>query len=71
MQAFKKGFAYPRYVWMTFDWYPQRWWTKKLSLDEIDCTDDELERFLDTAITLRRHPTQEDVNAVTNTGIVR
>lgn len=62
---------YPRYAWMTFDWYPQAWWTQEVSQDIIDCTDKELESFLDKMITLRRHPTQEDVNATTNTGIVR
>ena len=42
-----------------------------MSLDQVNCTDDELANFLDKAITLRRFPTQEDVNATTNTGIVR
>ena len=40
-------------------------------MDELDCSDNELAAFVDKTITLRRHPTQEDVNATTNTGIVR
>ena len=40
-------------------------------MDELDCSDNELASFVDKTITLRRHPTQEDVNATTNTGIVR
>ena len=40
-------------------------------MDELDCSDNELATFVDKTITLRRHPTQEDVNATTNTGIVR
>ena len=70
IQAHKKGFTYPRYAWIAFDWYPQRWWTRAVFQDDIDCTDDELAAFLDKTITLRRHPTQEDVNATTTTGIV-
>ena len=64
--------TYPRYAWITFDWYPQRWWTQNdQSVDELDCPDDaQLAAFLERTISLRRHPTQEDVNATTNTGIV-
>ena len=62
---------YPRYAWITFDWFPQRWWTRSLSVDELDCSDNELATLVDKTIALRRHPTQEDVNATTNTGIVR
>lgn len=40
-------------------------------MDELDCSDNELATFVDKTIALRRHPTQEDVNATTNTGIVR
>ena len=40
-------------------------------MDELDCSDNELATFVDKTITLRRHPTQEDINATTNTGIVR
>ena len=70
IQAHKKGFTYPYYAWIAFDWYPQKWWTRAVFQDDVDCTDEELAAFLDKAITLRRHPTQEDVNATTTTGIV-
>ena len=49
------------------------WWTQSLSVDRLDCTDDELATFLDKAIALRRHPTQEDsvtISSTTDTGIV-
>ena len=71
MQAQKKGLGYPRYAWIGYDFYPQEWWTRDVSMDQLNCSDDELARFIDKMITLRRHPTEDDVNATTDTGIVR
>lgn len=54
MQAFKRGLMYPQYAWITFDWYPHQWW--KNTVDGVDCTDDQLEQFLDRVLSLRRYP---------------
>ena len=52
-----------------YDWYPKEWWTK---IDRsIDCTADDLARFLDKVFTLRRYPEADDVSATTEAGIVR
>ena len=37
---------------------------------EVDCTEDELEEFLERVITLQRYQTLEDENATTDVGIV-
>ena len=55
---------------MMFDWFPQSWWTLVTSESEVNCTNEEMAQLLDRSFTLRRHPTQDDVNATTDTGIV-
>ena len=55
---------------MMFDWFPQKWWTFRTSENKVNCTSEELAHLLDKSITLRRHPTQDDVNVTTDTGIV-
>ena len=37
---------------------------------EVDCTEDELEGFLERVIALQRYQTLEDENATTDVGIV-
>ena len=37
---------------------------------EVDCTEDELEEFLERVITLQRYQTLDDENATTDVGIV-
>jgi hypothetical protein len=37
---------------------------------DVDCTEDELEGFLERVITLQRYQTLDDKNATTDVGIV-
>ena len=37
---------------------------------EVNCTESELEQFLERALTLQRYQTVDDENATTNVGIV-
>ena len=52
-----------------YDWYPKQWWTK---LDEsvIKCNADDVAKFLDKVLTLRRYPEADDISATTQAGIV-
>ena len=70
MQAIRKNITYPKYAWIMFDWYPKNWW-KQLNGSNITCSEDQLARFLDKVLTLRRYPEADDVNATTDAGIVR
>ena len=70
MQAIRKNITYPKYAWIMFDWYPKNWW-KQLNGSKVKCSEDELARFLDKVLTLRRYPEADDVNATTDAGIVR
>ena len=52
-----------------YDWYPKSWWTK-LDSSDIKCTPEEIAKFLDKVLTLRRYPETDDISATTEAGIV-
>ena len=52
-----------------YDWYPKSWWTK-LDGSDIKCTPEEIAKFLDKVLTLRRYPETDDISATTEAGIV-
>ena len=47
MQAFQKGFTYPKYVWIMRDSFIDNWWTAAVDKSDVNCTDEELGMFLD------------------------
>lgn len=53
-----------------YDWYPKKWW-KDVDESVVKCKADEIEKFLDKVLTLRRYPETDDVSATTQAGIVR
>ena len=71
LQAAKRGLTYPRYVWMAYDWYPRGWWKHAKPDDKVDCDTEQLQRFLERAISLRRYPAPDDNSKKTDAGIVR
>ena len=52
-----------------YDWYPKKWW-KDVDESVVKCKADEIEKFLDKVLTLRRYPETDDVSATTQAGIV-
>ena len=73
LQAARRNLTYPRYVWITFGWYPDSWWTQAVSTVYVPCTDEELEAFILNArmIQIRQYPTPNDIDETTIAGIVR
>lgn len=65
-----RNYTYPRYAWITHHWYPRQWWTGNVTNVEVECTDAELERFLERVLILQRYQTLDDENATTDVGIV-
>lgn len=65
LQAAKKGLTYPKYVWIAYDWYPRGWWK---SVE--DCAVEQVQKFLNRVISLRRYPAANDSSAQTDAGIV-
>ena len=66
----RRNYTYPRYAWITYNWYPDRWWTEAVTTTvNVNCTDDELERFLERVISLENYPVAEDANRTTDEGL--
>ena len=56
-----------------FGWYPDRWWTEKVAGEKIEeCTDDELEVFLQKArpLIIQLVPEPDDHDMITDANIV-
>ena len=70
IQASKRGYTYPRYAWIVFDWYPQKWWTQEVTNNKVNCTDEELERFMERVLSLREDPEPDFSGKATDAGIV-
>ena len=71
MQAAKLGLTYPRYAWLTYGWYQDRWWTEEVNPNNmVDCTDQQLATFLERALVLQISPRPDNSSAPTDTGLV-
>jgi len=72
LQAAKRNLTYPRYAWITFGWFPDSWWTKAVSKNNVSCSDQQLEEFVEKArmLQIQQFPTPDDVDAATIAGIV-
>lgn len=70
LQALKRDLKYPRYVWIAFDWYPQRWWTLEVAKNHVDCMESQLADFIENMISLRRYPEPDNFDNITDAGIV-
>ena len=62
---------YPKYVWIMRDSFIDNWWTAAVDKGDVNCTDQELEMFLDKAISFRGYPSPENYTSITDAGIVR
>eukprot|EP00731_Ephydatia_muelleri_P020698 Em0013g425a len=68
-EAFRKNFMYPKYVWIMRDSFIDNWWTAAVDKGDVNCTDQELEMFLDKAISFRGYPSPENYTSITDAGI--
>ncbi|KAL5471262.1 hypothetical protein EMCRGX_G029358 [Ephydatia muelleri] len=68
-EAFRKNVTYPKYVWIMRDSFVDNWWTAAVDKGDVNCTDQELEMFLDKAISFRGYPLPENYTSITDAGI--
>ena len=62
---------YHGYIWITLGWYHKQWWMAEVARDnEVNCTDDELERLLERTIAIQQFPTADNKSAPTNVSLV-
>ena len=69
MQAYRRGLTH-HYVWITYGWYQDRWWSADVSSQRVECSDQEMVRQVDRALALQLLPEGHDPDAMTDTGLV-
>ena len=62
--------GYPRYVWITYAWYQDQWWTSAVNGDPIRCSDDELSQLLVQSLAIEVLPVADDPDDKTKVGVV-
>ncbi len=67
IQAYKRGYTYPKYAWILYAWYVDEWWTQDA---DIGCTSSQLAEFLEKVIVIQIFAVPSDENAMTDTGLV-
>ena len=63
--------GFPRYVWITYAWYRDEWWTSAVNDEPIRCSEDELVQLLRLSLAIEIVPVPDDPNAVTDVNLVR
>ena len=76
MQALKRNMVYPHFAYITYGGYPEKWWTDEVAggpLDDVECTNDDLNAFIQNArpLQLRFFPEPDHHNLETDAGFVR
>jgi hypothetical protein len=62
--------GYPRYVWITYAWYQDLWWTSAVNNEPIQCSEDDLVEQLRLSIAIEIIPIPDDPNTQTSVGLV-
>ena len=61
---------YPKYAWIFPDWYIDQWWTVAVDGGSVNCTDTELETFIERTLILQRYLSPDANTVLTDAGIV-
>ena len=61
---------YPRYVWILHGWYAEEWWTSRVTMGTVNCTDEELLSLLERALLVVSIPKSINPEKATISGFV-
>ena len=67
-QAHKSNMTYPRYMFLTYGWYAERWFAEEVPEDE--CTPAQRKSVLQHTLAVHQDEFLTNLSAVTDTGIV-
>ena len=67
-QAYRSNMTYPRYMFLTYGWYEDRWFAEEMQGDE--CTPAQRESVLQHTLAVRRDEFLTNFSVITDTGIV-
>ena len=69
MQAYKQNIFYPRYLFLLYGWYTDRWWIAGEE-ENISCTPEQLKRVIGPALAPLHDEFISNCSQKTDTGIV-
>ena len=67
-QAYKSNMTYPRYMFLTYGWYEDRWFAEEVQGD--GCTPAQRESVLLYTLAVLQDEFLTNLSAITDTGIV-
>ena len=67
-QAYRLNMTYPRYMFLTYGWYEERWFAEEMQGD--NCTSAQRESVLQHTLAVRQDKFLTNLSAITDTGIV-
>ena len=67
-QAHSLNMTYPRYMFLTYGWYEDRWFAEVVQGDE--CTPEQRESVLQHTLAVRRDEFLTNLSVITDTGTV-
>ena len=69
-QAYRLGFRYPKYIFMTYGWYADKWWTGSATSSQYNCTAEERATILPYTMGPLLPEFPADLDAEAEPGIV-
>ena len=68
LQAYRSNMTYPRYMFLTYGWYEDRWFAEEMQED--NCTSAQRESVLPYTLAVLQDEFLTNLSAITDTGIV-
>ena len=69
LQAAKRGWRYPQYVFMVYGWYREQWWYPEKE-DNITCNIFQMEQAIERSLAINQCPEILDQSEITDIGMV-
>ena len=69
IQAAKRGWQYPQYVYLLYGWYIDQWWYP-MKEDNITCNRSQMEQAIERSLTITQYPEILNRSEITDIGMV-
>ena len=62
--------GFPHYVWITYAWYQDQWWTSAVNIEPTRCEDREIVQLLRLSLAIEAMPTRDNIHAENDVALV-
>ena len=69
IQAFKRRWQYPQYVFIVYGWYREQWWYP-VETDNITCNSSQMEQVIERSLIITQCPEILNRSEITDIGLV-